>query len=157
MGDITPHFSRHEADCHDGTPVPNVYMPNVRCLAALVLEPIRKEAGDSRMDILSWFRTDKHNRAVGGEPGSFHLVALAADITVRAYDTGDTKLWYLIRYLWEQGHLPALGGLGRYANRVHVDARPHEPGVLVEWDKRPGYTGPSFWVSHRQHAQGATL
>jgi len=150
MGDISTHFSRHEADCHDGTALPATYLPNARALATLVLEPIREAAGGSRMDILSWWRTVSWNKHEGGEDGSFHLNALAADLTIRAYDTGDTRLWNLIRMLWSQGHLPALGGLGRYVNRVHCDARPHEPGVLVEWDKRPAYVGPSFWISTRK-------
>ena len=32
------------------------------------------------------------------------------------------------------GTLPLLGGLGIYAGWVHVDGRPHKPGVLARWN-----------------------
>jgi uncharacterized protein YcbK (DUF882 family) len=136
MGDISQHFSRHELDCHDGTPVPAELWPALSRLVCGVLEPIRAEL---RLPIvvLSGYRSPSYNATIpGAAPDSRHCHADAADIVCRGYDTGDTKLWSLIRHLWSVGALPGLGGLGRYANRVHVDARPHAVGVLAEWDYR---------------------
>ena len=140
MGDISTHFSRHELDCHDGTPVPAELMTNVHRLVFGVLEPIRDELVH-RVDVLSGYRTPAHNASVGGAPDSRHLYGDAADIQCIGFNPDGSKLWQIVRHLWDTGHLPALGGLGRYDNRVHVDARPHEPGVLAEWDARTTEAG----------------
>jgi len=47
-------------------------------LCALVLDPLRRIAGP--LTPTSWFRSSAVNEAVGGHPGSFHTLGLAADI-----------------------------------------------------------------------------
>jgi uncharacterized protein YcbK (DUF882 family) len=135
MGDISPNFSWVEFRCHDDveTPVPDDLRPNLHGLVYGVLEPIRAEVGHS-IEVLSGYRTAAHNRAVLGAPDSRHLHADAADIHVPFMRTDD--LWAMIRHLWQSNALPGLGGLGLYDTWCHVDARPHEPGVLAQWDLR---------------------
>ena len=136
MGDVSEHFSRHEFDCHDGTHVPADMMPGLSLLAWGVLEPIREAVG-CPVIVLSGYRTPAYNASIpGSAPDSRHTHGDAADIWCPTFDTGGTKLWALIRQMWDEGKLPDLGGLGRYDNRVHVDARPHVPGALAEWDFR---------------------
>ena len=135
MGDISDHFSWVEFRCRDHaeTPVPDDLLANVHGLVYGVLEPIHAEVGHP-IEVLSGYRTAAHNRAVLGAPDSRHLYADAADICC-ARMTAET-LWVMIRHLWRSNALPGLGGLGRYDGWVHVDARPHEPGVLAQWDLR---------------------
>lgn len=49
--------------------------------------------------LLSWYRTEKHNHDVGGDPDSLHKLALAADIT---YDTPEDQA-RAIRYAERNG------------------------------------------------------
>jgi len=46
MGDLSKNFSMYEFDCHDGTPVPDEYKPNVLRLVNEVLQPLRDMLGD---------------------------------------------------------------------------------------------------------------
>jgi uncharacterized protein YcbK (DUF882 family) len=69
--------------------------------------------------VLSGYRTRQHNAAVGGAPVSFHLYrpgrqGVAADVRCARGRPAD---WYeLLDEL-------SVGGLGRYADHVHVDNR----------------------------------
>jgi len=73
MGDLSPHFSRREFDCRDGsraTPKPEL-VAALEKLRALIGKPIR---------IVSGYRSPAHNKRVGGAPDSRHLHNDAADI-----------------------------------------------------------------------------
>ena len=133
MGDISAHFSLADFRCHDEfeSPVPDDLYDALHGLVYGVLEPIRAEVRHP-IEVLSGYRTVAHNTAVRGEDKSRHLHGDAADICC-AQTTAET-LWVMIRHLWRSNALPGLGGLGRYDGWVHVDARPHEPGVLAQWD-----------------------
>lgn len=77
MGDLSPHFSRSEFRCRDGTP-----HPNLTVLLSLVahLEVLRCLAGHKPLHVVSAFRTPTHNRAVGGATNSRHLYGDAVDL-----------------------------------------------------------------------------
>lgn len=61
-------------------PVPYQYWDNVRLLAESCLQPIRDLWGKP-MKVLSGYRSDALNKAVGGSPTSQHKLAQAADIS----------------------------------------------------------------------------
>lgn len=69
--------------------------------------------------ITSGFRCDKYNKKIGGDPGSYHLIGMAADITVPGMN---------IRDLWDIVNLLGFTGIGYYEQRkfCHVDVRPGE-------------------------------
>ena len=66
--------------------------PDARAIEALKLtcygmEEVRKELGDKPILISSGFRSSALNRAVGGQPGSQHLLGQAVDFTCPRYGT----------------------------------------------------------------------
>jgi hypothetical protein len=83
---ITEHFSWAETAVSAGhpelvKPVPENLKANVIKLATTVLEPIRQVWHE--MQVLSWYRSEELNKAIGGSPTSQHRFAEAADITTR--------------------------------------------------------------------------
>lgn len=135
MGDITAHFSRHEFDCHDGTPYPGAWLTTRLTPLCEALEVIREVACEGHpIVILCGFRTRAYNaHTPGAAPQSRHVQGDAADIT--CYAVPPKALWERVRALALAGRID-LGGLGRYDNRIHVDRRPHVPRLLIEWDFR---------------------
>jgi zinc D-Ala-D-Ala carboxypeptidase len=81
---LTPHFTLDEfavSASHPGLvePVPAGLQTYCRLLALLALEPARIALGRP-LRILSGYRPDALNRAVGGSPTSQHRLAQAADV-----------------------------------------------------------------------------
>lgn len=114
MGDLSPHFSRAEFDCHDGQrahPDPELVQR---------LERLRSICGDRPMRIVSGYRDPAYNRQIGGAPNSQHLYNRAADIP-----TGYATV--------EQAKAAGFRGIG-YAGRwaVHLDVRPGPPAVFAD-------------------------
>lgn len=124
-------FTLDEFRCRDAkrTPVPAALVPNVRHLACAILDPIRERWGRP-IYVVSGYRTAAHNKSVGGALRSTHMTAEAADI--RPADVSDAvRFAAVIERLLEEGHLPALGGLGLYPGWVHVDGK--QVGHLRRW------------------------
>ncbi|MBI4509407.1 MAG: DUF882 domain-containing protein [Deltaproteobacteria bacterium] len=91
------------------------------------LEILRAELGDRPMRVLSGYRTEGFNRAVGGTPSSQHLHGRAADFTVDGLTS--RQVLTQARLLYKAGKL-RLGGLGLYPEFVHVDVR---GGRVMRW------------------------
>ncbi len=87
------------------------------------LDIIRDEYGKP-MKVNSGYRTEAHNKSVGGVENSQHRYGLAADIHIDNQIQGD-KLEKLAKE-----HL--VGGIGRYNTFIHIDGR----GYPAKWDKR---------------------
>ncbi len=115
---LTNNFWLHEFACHDGTPVPASLMGNVKELAAN-LQVLRDFLGEP-VHINSAYRTPAHNKRIGGEPNSQHLLAKAADITVKS--KSPSQLASIIEKLIAAGKMKQ-GGLGLYKGFVHTDIR----------------------------------
>lgn len=112
MGDLSSHFSRSEFRCH-----------HCRCLSATpqlleILENLRQLTLGNPLTIVSGFRCEPHNKAVGGASASRHLFGDAADIPA-GYAT------------YEKARAAGAVGVGMSGSWVvHVDWRPGPP---VRW------------------------
>jgi uncharacterized protein YcbK (DUF882 family) len=111
MGDLSPHFSRREFDCKDGTKAD----PDPRLIECL--ERLRAAVGHP-LRIVSGYRSPEYNRKVGGARKSQHLYNRAADIPV---------LYATVAQARAAG-FTGIGSRGKWA--VHVDVR---PGPLTRW------------------------
>lgn len=115
---LTTNFTLEEFNCKDGTAVPQDLMENVTRLAEQ-LQTLREILGEP-IHINSGYRTASYNASVGGKPLSQHLLAKAADITVKS--KSPKQLSEYIEKLIGQGKLK-FGGMGVYPGFVHVDIR----------------------------------
>lgn len=123
---LTKNFSLHEFACNDAnnTPVPFDLQPNVAELAKN-LQVLRDVLGEP-IHINSAYRTVAYNAKVGGKKNSFHLKAMAADITTK--NKSPLELYIIIEQLISIGKMKQ-GGLGLYKGFVHYDIR----GIHVRW------------------------
>jgi uncharacterized protein YcbK (DUF882 family) len=87
------------------------------CTDVLVnaLEAIREAVGKP-VNITSGYRCPEHNAKVGGEPNSFHVRGMAADIRVAGMTPAE--LYRLISRA-----VPRIGGFGVADDSLHVDVR----------------------------------
>lgn len=115
---ITENFTFEEFACKDGTQVPFSYWGNVKLLAAN-LQVLRDHLKEP-IHVNSGYRTHEYNERVGGKPASKHLIAQAADITVKSKTP--KQLHAIIEKLIAEKKL-YFGGLGLYPGFVHVDIR----------------------------------
>jgi zinc D-Ala-D-Ala carboxypeptidase len=115
MGDLTKSFSRHEFACHcgcGGTDVEGELVEHLQELRDLIGQPVI---------VVSGFRCQAHNTAVGGATRSQHLLGRAADVRVRAMSPIE------IKRLAETIDAFRDGGIGLYSAFVHLDVRPNGP------------------------------
>jgi uncharacterized protein YcbK (DUF882 family) len=111
-----------------------------------MLERIRLACGSLPVRILCGYRTTEYNselrrRGMQGERHasgvaihSQHTEGRAADIAVFGMDP--RVLYGIVLQEWEKGHLPELGGIGRYATLgfCHVDTWKMADGNLRRWN-----------------------
>ena len=109
MGDLTSHYSRHEFACRCGCGYDTVDVELLRLMVRI------RDVVARRVDVHCGCRCREHNRAVGGAPRSFHLVAKACDFSVAGL-TVDEMLRAVRPLAW--------GGLFVYGWGLHVDVGP---------------------------------
>ena len=124
---LTTNFTQWEFRSKDGTPMSKDVLDNVRELACS-LQALRDFLGEP-IRINSAYRSEAHNKAIGGVKTSQHILGKAADIKVKDLDTKD--LYLIIESLIEVGDMKE-GGLGLYDTFVHYDIR----GYKARWDYR---------------------
>lgn len=110
-------------------------VPTMKLLVALrarLGEPIR---------ITNAYRNSAYNRAVGGEPHSFHMTFQACDI--QSSVVSPAKIHATLEAMAAEGAFT--GGLGRYDSFIHVDTR----GTRARWDNRTR-SAPAPETSHRR-------
>ena len=115
MGDLTRNFSGHEFACHcscGGSDVVPELVERLQDLRDLVGHPII---------VVSGYRCQAHNTAVGGATHSQHLLGRAADVRVKGMSTIE------IKRLAETIDAFRDGGIGLYDAFVHLDVRPNGP------------------------------
>lgn len=108
-GQVTENFKVKEYACKDGSD-----LVLIADELAEVLQEIRNRLGV--LHINSGFRTESWNEKVGGEPYSYHLAGMAADIWVK--NVRPKKVAQTASEI-----LGTHGGVILYTNFVHVDVR----------------------------------
>lgn len=121
---LTNNFNLAEFACKDGTPVPSVLMANVQSLAAN-LQVLRDYLGES-IHVNSGYRTPAYNAKVGGKKNSYHMKAMAGDLTTKSKTP--KQLAAIIEKLIAEKKMMQ-GGLGIYPGFVHYDVR----GTKARW------------------------
>lgn len=120
---LSVHFTLGELRCKDGTPVPDRFYDNAVAICERA-EALRFIAGP--LLVKSGYRTESHNRKVGGAKRSTHLTASALDLRSAKYSGPQLAQMYL--RLIDEGLVPD-GGVGRYDTFVHIDlGRPRRWG-----------------------------
>lgn len=130
VGDLSPHFSRHEFACKCPRKAGPAILgrcpakrPDVNPFLLIVLEQIRKRAGRP-VDVVSGVRCTWWNRRQGGVRNSQHPRGTAADIRPGLADEGGAR------------RSGARGvGVDGDGWAVHVDVR---PGPRSTWEYLPG-------------------
>ena len=122
---LTKNFTKREFKSKDGSKMPIEVLENVKELA-LNLQVLRDFLGEP-LRINSAYRSEAHNKAVGGSSRSQHLLGKASDLRVKDLDSDD--LYHIIEALISEGKMKE-GGLGLYNSFVHYDIR----GTKARWN-----------------------
>jgi len=122
---LTENFNREEFDCADGSEMPTEVQLNIAELA-VQLEIIRSHF-NAPVTINSAYRSPEHNRKIGSNDSSQHILGKAADIVVKGVAPDD--VYDAIEFLISEG-LVKEGGLGRYNTFTHYDTR----GTRARWN-----------------------
>jgi uncharacterized protein YcbK (DUF882 family) len=117
-GYLSPNFTKREARCKDGTPVPKRLMKRARD-HAFRLERVRHAIGDRPVAIISWYRHPAYNRRIGGATRSQHINAVATDHPKSWVNKiGKSRLLRIGNSIFRNG------GMGVYpAGSMHFDSR----------------------------------
>jgi uncharacterized protein YcbK (DUF882 family) len=122
---LTKNFTKREFKSKDGSKMPDSVLENVKELA-LNLQVLRDFLGEP-LRINSAYRSEAHNKSVGGSSKSQHLLGKASDLRVKDLDSDD--LYHIIEALISEGKMKE-GGLGLYNSFVHYDTR----GTRARWN-----------------------
>jgi hypothetical protein len=117
-GYLSPHFSRHDGACHDGTPIPSSLRRNAQ-RHAFNMERFRHALGDRPLPTISWYRTPSYNRQIGGASQSQHMQADASDMSKATVDKfGHDHFFRVADVIFRNG------GVGEYpGGSAHTDSR----------------------------------
>ena len=107
---LSTNFKVREFACLDGTDTIFVSDELVK-----ILQKVRNHFGASVI-INSAYRTEAHNKKVGGSANSQHKYGMAADIRINGVSP-KTIATYLNTLM------PNSGGIGVYSSFVHIDVR----------------------------------
>lgn len=119
MTPLSEHFTREEFACHD-----NCGFDTVDGELIQILEDLRTNF-NVPVHINDGCRCPTHNKQVGGEPKSQHMVGRAADVTVLGHSPNEVQEYLMSKYSDQYG-------IGRYDTFTHVDSR----GEKARWDLR---------------------
>jgi len=109
MSKLTDHFSRHEFQCPCGC---GFSAADIELL--LILEQLRIYI-NSPIRITSACRCEEYNSRLGGSKTSYHVIAMAADITS---NITPSELYEIINQFYPEKY-----GIGKYDRHVHIDIR----------------------------------
>jgi uncharacterized protein YcbK (DUF882 family) len=118
---LSANFKVSEFACSDGTDTVFLSMELLT-----LLQKIRDHFGKV-VTISSGYRTEAHNKSVGGATYSRHKYGMAADIVVASVTPLEVAQY-------ADTLLGAKGGVGLYKTFTHVDVR----AAKYRWDKRSG-------------------
>lgn len=118
---LSSHFSTKEFDCHCQYPECTETLVDTDLVEAL--EILRSVTGPITLD--DGYRCSRHNREVGGKPGSYHMLGKAADIKTPFSPSTTANLAESVAAFLN-------GGIGRYKTFTHLDVRGHKSRWSVE-------------------------
>ena len=107
---LSKNFTVKEFACSDGTDTVFISLTLVN-----LLQKIRNHFGKAVI-INSAYRTEAHNKSIGGATYSQHKYGLAADIHINGVTPKE-----IADYV--ETLMPSSGGIGIYKSFVHVDVR----------------------------------
>lgn len=112
---LTKNFNLDEFKCKDGTLVPHYYVNNVMYVA-IQLQKLHELFQLDWLRINSGYRTEQHNKNIGGAKNSFHLYGKAADISQQCLNVN--TFYNLIMEAVKLGFIPD-GEILKYDTFVH--------------------------------------
>ena len=115
---LSKNFSLNEFHSKDGAEMPAPVFSNIIKLAK-DLQVIRDECGCA-IHINSAYRSESHNKSIGGVSNSKHLLGMACDLVSRNHTP--KQLYDIIEHLIGQGRISG-NALGLYNSFVHYDLR----------------------------------
>ena len=107
---LSKNFTVKEFACSDGTDTVFISLTLVN-----LLQKIRDHLGKAVI-INSAYRTEAHNKSIGGATYSQHKYGLAADIHINGVTPKEIAAYV-------ETLMPSSGGIGIYKSFVHVDVR----------------------------------
>lgn len=107
---LSKNFTVKEFACSDGTDTVFISLTLVN-----LLQKIRNHFGKAVI-INSAYRTEAHNKSIGGATYSQHKYGLAADIHINGVMPKEIAAYV-------ETLMPSSGGIGIYQSFVHVDVR----------------------------------
>ena len=107
---LSKNFTVKEFACSDGTDTVFISLALVN-----LLQKIRNHFGKAVI-INSAYRTEAHNKSIGGATYSQHKYGLAADIHISGVTPKEIAAYV-------ETLMPSSGGIGIYKSFVHVDVR----------------------------------
>lgn len=107
---LSKNFTVKEFACSDGTDTVFISLALVN-----LLQKIRDHFGKAVI-INSAYRTEAHNKSIGGATYSQHKYGLAADIHINGVTPKEIAAYV-------ETLLPSSGGIGIYKNFCHIDVR----------------------------------
>ena len=107
---LSKNFTVKEFACSDGTDTVFISLVLVN-----LLQKIRDHFGKAVI-INSAYRTEAHNKSIGGATYSQHKYGLAADIHINGVAPKEIAAYV-------ETLMPSSGGIGIYKSFVHVDVR----------------------------------
>ena len=107
---LSKNFTVKEFACSDGTDTVFISLALVN-----LLQKIRDHFGKAVI-INSAYRTEAHNKSIGGATYSQHKYGLAADIHINGVTPKEIAAHV-------ETLLPSSGGIGIYKSFVHIDVR----------------------------------
>ncbi len=136
MGDISPHFSRHEFACKCGCGFDTIDAELIKYLEEMAdhFQTMLK-ATRILIHVTSGCRCPAHNKAESASKASQHTVGRGIDFWM-SYDTVMTTRNVMdpgrVYQFLSNRHIGKFG-VGRYSNRTHFDTRTNGP---ARWDAR---------------------
>ena len=124
---LTKNFNLSEFQCKCGCEMPDNVLENVKQLA-FSLQTLRDKI-KKPIKVNSSYRCVYHNRSIGSNDSSQHVLGKASDIVIKGQIPEQTA--NLIELLIENKEIHE-GGLGVYNTFTHYDIR----GTKARWDYR---------------------
>lgn len=107
---LSKNFTVKEFACSDGTDTVFISLALVNLLQKI------RDHFDKAVIINSAYRTEAHNKSIGGATYSQHKYGLAADIHINGVTPKEIAAYV-------ETLLPSSGGIGIYKSFVHIDVR----------------------------------